>query len=149
MLNERICICAGKVFVWNKYPFFTYEEKERRWFLCLGNSIFDEIVFQVTTTTQLEYYKQDGKRAKNNHFHLKAGMGGLERDCIVDLTQYYEKRTHNDMNNAKDDIQPKDFLKQDQINTLVRHIAQDRNIIKIEKKAIYQYLRDAGFKVNV
>lgn len=149
MLDERICICAGKIFIWNKYPFFKYEEKERRWFLCLGNSNLDEIVFQVTTTTQLEYYKQDGKRTKNNYFHLKAGMGGLERDCVVDLSLYYEKRSHNDMNNAKDDIDPKDLLKQDQINTLVRHIAQDRNIIKIEKKAIYQYLRESGFKVNI
>lgn len=76
-------------------------------------------------------------------------MGGLERDCVVDLSLYYEKRSHNDMNNAKDDIDPKDLLKQDQINTLVRHIAQDRNIIKIEKKAIYQYLRESGFKVNI
>ena len=149
MLNERICICAGKIFIWNKYPFFKYEEKERRWFLCLGNSNLDEVVFQVTTTTQLKYYTQDGKRAKNNYFHLKAGMGGLERDCVVDLSLYYEKIRHDDMNNAKNDIDPKDLLKQDQINTLVRHIAQDRDIIKIEKKAIYQYLREAGFKVNI
>ena len=101
MLDERICICAGKIFIWNKYPFFKYEEKERRWFLCLGNSNLDEIVFQVTTTTQLEYYKQGGKRANNNYFQLEAGMGGLERDCIVNLSLYYEKRRHNEQRDRR------------------------------------------------
>ena len=148
MIDKQICICAGKIFIWNKYPFFQCEEKGRRWFLCLGSSIIEEILFQVTTTTKFEYYKQNGKRSKNNYFQLKAGMGGLEQDCIVDLSLYYEKRTHNDLNKAKENIDPKELLKQDQINTLVRHIDKDRDIIKIEKKSIYQYLRDSGFSVN-
>jgi hypothetical protein len=149
MLDKTICICAGQIFIWNKYPFFECEEKNRRWFLCLGSSLLEEILFQVTTTTRFEYYQQDGRRAKNNFFHLRAGMGGLEQDCIVDLTLYYEKRSHNDVNNSKNDIEPRSLLKQDQINTLIRHIDKDRDIIKIEKKNIYQYLRDSGFSVKI
>lgn len=149
MLDSQISIIAGQIFIWNHYPFFDYEEKNRRWFLCLGSSIFQEIFFQVTTTTRLEYYEPNAKRSQNNFFRLKAGMGGLEQDCVVDLTLYYEKRTHNEVNQYKCNIDPKDLLKQEQINTLVNHIKKDKDIIRIEKKSIYQYLRDVGFTVNV
>lgn len=149
MLDSQVCLNAGKIFIWNHYPFCDHEEKNRRWFLCLGSSIIQELLFQVTTTTKLEYYQPLGKREKNNFFKLKAGMGGLEQDCIVDLTLYYEKRTHHEINEHKKNIDPKDLLKQEQINTLVNHLVKDRNIIRIEKKSIYQYLRDSGFSVRV
>lgn len=51
MLDTQIDIKDGKIFIWHKYHFFECEEKERRWFVCLGNCIITEITFQVTTTT--------------------------------------------------------------------------------------------------
>ena len=103
----------------------------------------------MTTTTQTEYYAKDGRRASNNHFELKAGDGGLEKDCIVDLTMYYEKQPHTIINGYKGKIDPKTLLAQDKVNILVKHVKADKNIIGIEKKIIYQCLRNSGFKVSI
>lgn len=149
MLDSKLALNAGKIFIWNNYPFFECEEKDRRWFLFLGNCIITDFIFQVTTTTQTDYYIKGGRRALNNHFALKTGDGGLEKDCIIDLTMYYEKLPHVEINNFTSKIDPKTLLTQEKVNILVKHIVVDKDIIGIEKKTIYQCLRNSGFKINV
>jgi hypothetical protein len=146
-MPELLGLKAGDIFTWDKYPFFEHEEKIRRWFLFLGYQSIEAMVFQITTTTKLHYYQQGNKRANHNFFRLPAKTGGLEQDSIIDLTIYFKKRQGKDFTDKKSNNQKQGTLKQDQINTLVRCIKNDKNISQKTKKDIYGYLRDAGFKV--
>jgi hypothetical protein len=139
---------AGDVFTWENYPLFVNEQKDRRWFLFLGHRALESIVYQVTTTTQYEHYKEGGNRTKSNFFKIDAGVGGLIEDSIVDLTTYFERIPEQLINDCKSDIEKKGTLSQDWINKLVKHIKDDKHIPNIEKKDIYGYLRDVGFKIN-
>ena len=148
-MPEFLGLKAGDVFTWDNYPFFEHEEKVKRWFLFLGYQSLEAMVFQITTTTKLHYYQQGNKRINHNFFRLPANTGGLEQDSIIDLTLYFEKRTAKDFTDYQLDINKQGTLKQDQINTLVRCIKNDKKISQIIKKDIYSYLRDSGFTVNV
>jgi hypothetical protein len=53
---------AGDIFTWQNYPLSMDKSKERRWFLYLGNNSIEAIIYQVTTTTQYQYYTNDGVR---------------------------------------------------------------------------------------
>jgi hypothetical protein len=138
---------AGDIFTWDNYPFFEHEEKIKRWFLFLGYQSIEAMVFQITATTKLHYYNQGNKRANHNFFKLPANAGGLEQDSIIDLTLYFEKRQCKDFTDYQSDIQKQGTLKQDQINSLVRCIKNDKKIPRIVKRDIFGYLREAGFKV--
>jgi hypothetical protein len=149
VINSCQDLKAGDIFTWENYPLFVTEQKKRRWFLFLGVRALEAIVYQVTTTTQYEHYKGNGSRVNNNFFKINAGVGGLLEESIVDLTTYFEKIPVKIFEDNKSDIEKKGTLNQDWINKLVKHITADRQIPKMEKKDIYGYLRDAGFKVNV
>ena len=140
---------AGDIFTWENYPLFYDKKKERRWFLFLGHRALEAIVYQVTTTTQYAPYQGNGSRAMNNFFRINSGVGGLIEDSIIDLTTYFEKIPYKIIEDCKTDIDKKGSLNQDWINKLIKHIKDDRHIPNIEKKDIYGYLRNAGFKVNV
>jgi hypothetical protein len=112
---------AGDVFIWENYPLFVNERKDQRWFLFLGHRALESIVYQVTTTTQYEHYKDGGNRTKSNFFKINAGIGGLIEDSIVDLTTYFERIPEQLINDCKSDIEKKGTLNQDWINKLVRH----------------------------
>lgn len=149
MLDSSILLIAGIIFIWNNYPFYDFEDKDRRWFIFLGSCSIEELIFQVTTTTKKEYYCPGGKRQNNNFFELKSGNGGLEKDCIIDLTHYFEQRKHDVINSHKHNIVLKSKLSQDKVDVLVKHIKADKNIIGYTKKTIYQCLRNSGFRVSV
>jgi hypothetical protein len=149
VINSCNDLKAGDVFRWENYPLFNIKQKERRWFLFLGHRALEAIVYQVTTTTQYEYYQEAGSRTKNNYFKINAGVGGLIEDSIIDLTTYFERIPYKLFEDYKSNINKKGSLNQDWINKLVKHIKIDRQIPNIEKKDIYGYLRDAGFKANV
>jgi len=146
-MPELLGLKAGDIFTWDNYPFFEHEEKTRRWFLFLGYQSIEAIVFQITTTTKLHYYQQGNKRENHNFFKLPANAGGLEQESIIDLTLYFEKRQEKDFADYQSDIHKQGTLKQDQINTLVKCIKNDKKISRIIKKDIFGYLKDAGFKV--
>jgi hypothetical protein len=148
MIDTSLELKAGDVFTWEKYPMFEHEEKDRRWFIFLGNDTFQCLVYEVTTTTKLEYYTSGGMRSANNYFKIAAGIAGLALDSIVDLTKYFEPLPESLVNSCKDAITKQGKLPQDTVNTLVRHIKNDKNIANIIKKDIYRYLQDAGFTVN-
>ena len=139
---------AGDIFTWENYPIYFDNQKERRWFLFLGYRAIEAIVYQVTTTTQYEYYKENGKRVKHNFFLINAGAGGLIEDSILDFSSY-EQIPEKVFNDCISDIEKKGSLNQDCINKLVKHLKDDRHIPKIEKKDIFGYLQNAGFKVNI
>ncbi|GHT51460.1 hypothetical protein FACS1894102_7380 [Spirochaetia bacterium] len=148
MIVASLDLKAGDVFTWEKYPMFEHEEKDRRWFIFLGNNSLQCLVYEVTATTKLEYYATGGVRSANNHFKISAGIAGLTLDSIIDLTKYFNQIPENLVNSCKDAIKKQGKLPQDTINTLVRHIKNDKDIPNIIKKDIYRYLQDAGFTVN-
>jgi len=138
---------AGDIFTWQNYPFFFKVSKPRRWLLYLGNDTIQAFVYQISTTTQYQYYDQGGSRKNNNYFELPAKMGGLEEKSILDLS-FFEPIPEADFNKYKNDIDKKGTLTQDYINKFVKHLKIDRNIQTIIKKDICHYLREAGFKVS-
>jgi hypothetical protein len=140
---------AGDIFIWNKYPIYFNEFKDRRWFLFLGYQTLEAIVYQVTTTTQLQRYTTDGNRTGNNFFKIRAGIGGLITDSIVDLTTYFERVPEYLFNQSKSDIEKQGNLNQEHINILIKHLKKDSGIPPIIKKDIYRYLKEAHFIVNV
>jgi len=139
---------AGDIFTWENYPIYFDKQRERRWFLFLGYRAIEAIVYQVTTTTQYEHYQGNGKRIMHNFFKINAGVGGLTEDSILDLSSY-EQIPEKVFNDCISDIEKKGSLNQDWINKLVKHLKDDRHIPKIEKRDIFGYLQNAGFKVNV
>jgi hypothetical protein len=66
---------AGDIFTWENYPLFMDESKPRRWLLYLGNNAIHAIVYEISATTQIHYYREGGKRLEHNFFILPAGMG--------------------------------------------------------------------------
>ena len=149
MINNCGDLQAGDIFTWEDYPLFDHKQKERRWFLFLGHRVLDAIVYQVTTTTQYTHYQEKGKRAQHNFFKIDAGVGGLPENSIVDLTSYFERIPVKLIDDHKTAIEKKGTLNQDWVNKLIKHIKADKHIPNIEKKDIYGYLRNAGFRVDL
>jgi hypothetical protein len=138
---------TGDIFKWDKYPLYVNELKDR-WLLYLGNQSIEAMVYQITTTTKYEHYEDRGDRTKNNYFRISKGIGGLEQDSIVDFTKYFEIIPESIINNCVTDIHKKGSLNQDNINRVVKHIKNDKNIQTKIKKDIYKYLRESKFTVN-
>jgi len=143
----EINLKAGDVFTWQKYPLYMDEFKSQRWFLYLGNNVIDAMIYQISTTTQYQHYTEGGSRARNNYFKIPAGMGGLPKESILDMTRFFELVSENLINKCKADITKAGALNQDYVNKFVNHLKKDRHILPIYKKDIYRYLREAGFKV--
>jgi hypothetical protein len=139
---------AGDIFIWKNYPLYMDEFKSQRWLLYLGNQSLEAIVYQVSTTTQHQHYKEGGNRVHNNFFKLPAGAGGLVVDSILDLTAFFERIPESLINKCRDDLEKKGTLNQDYINRLVSHLKKDRHIPPMFKKDIYGYLRAARFVVK-
>jgi hypothetical protein len=138
---------AGDVFTWENYPLFMDVSKPRRWLLYLGNNTVQAIVYQISTTTQFHYYQDGGNRLKHNFLILPAGMGGLDKKSVLDLTRYFEGIPESLFSKYKADIEKKGTLNQDYVNKFLKHLKNDRKIQLVIKKDICGYLRDAGFKV--
>jgi len=138
---------AGDIFTWENYPLFMDEFKPRRWLLYLGNNNIQANVYEISSTTQIQHYKDGGKRLNHNFFMLPSGMGGLEKESVIDLTSYFEEIPESLFNKCKADIEKKGTLTQDYINKFVKHLKKDPHIPNIVKRDIYGYLRDAGFKI--
>jgi hypothetical protein len=138
---------AGDIFTWENYPLFMDKNKPRRWLLYLGDNIVQAIVYEISTTTQFHHYKDGGNRLKHNFFILPAGMGGLDKESVLDLTNYFEGISESLFNKCKTDIEKKGTLTQDYINKFVKHLKIDQHIPNIIKKDIYGYLKEAGFNV--
>jgi hypothetical protein len=149
LIDNSIALKPVDVFTWENYPIVLDTAKDRRWVLYLGCCNIEDCIYSITTTTQYHYYEKGGKRSNNNFFRLTAGIGGLEQDSIVDLTLYFNsgKISHTIVNNTKGDFLIKGKLPQENVNTLVRKIKDDDDIINMVKKLLYQYFRDAGYKV--
>jgi hypothetical protein len=141
-----VSLKAGDIFTWENYPLYMDVSKPRRWLLYLGKRSIQAIVYQISATTQLQYYRDGGNRLKNNFFMLPAGAGGLDKESVIDLTRYFEGIPESLFNKYKADIEKKGSLIQDYVNILVKHIKIDQNIPKIVKRDICGYLREAGFK---
>jgi methylmalonyl-CoA mutase N-terminal domain/subunit len=139
---------AGDIFTWENYPLFVDVSKPRRWFLYLGNNNVQAIVYQISTTTQFDYYRDGGNRLKHNFFILPAGMGGLDKESVLDLTRYFEGIPESLFNKFKTDIEKKGTLTQDYINKFIKHLKDDPKIQPFIKNDICGYLRDAGFTVS-
>jgi hypothetical protein len=138
---------AGDIFTWQNYPLYIDKPKQQRWLLYLGNNTIQAIVYQITTTTQFQHYTEGGDRTKHVFFKIPAGMGGLVKESVLDLTEYFEQIPEALFNKFKADIEKTGSLNQDYINRFVKFLKLDRHIPNIIKKDICGYLRDAGFKV--
>ena len=143
----EIDLKAGDIFIWKNYPLYLEEFKSQRWLLYLGNHSLEAIIYQITTTTQYHHYREGGNRTKNNYFSIPAGLGGLEKESILDLTTFFELIPESLINQCKEAIEKKGTLNQDYINKFVNHLRKDRHISTIIKKDIFGYLRESGFKV--
>ena len=137
---------AGDIFTWENYP-LSMDVLKSRWFLYLGNRAMDAVVYQITTTTQLQHYAEGGNRAKHNHFKIPVGIGGLERESVLDL-RMFEEIPESLINEHKADIEKKGSLNQDYANKFVNHLKRDRHILTVIKKDICRYLVEAGFKIK-
>jgi hypothetical protein len=137
---------AGDIFTWQNYPLYMDEFKSRRWLLYLGNQSLEAVVYQITATTQFHHYETGGDRLQNNFFKIPAGIGGLARDSILDLTAFFERIPEALLNKCKSDIEKQGAFNQDYVNKFVKHLKDDRHILPMFKKDIYGYLKDAGFK---
>jgi hypothetical protein len=138
---------AGDIFTWQNYPLYMHEFKSQRWLLYLGNQSLEAIIYQITTTTQYYHYEAGGDRLHNNFFKIPAGIGGLTRDSILDMTAFFERIPEALLNKYKNDIEKQGSFNQDYVNRLVKHLKTDRHILPVIKKDIYGYLRDVGFNV--
>jgi hypothetical protein len=147
-MDSSLQLKAGDVFIWTNYPIYLHTFKPRRWLLFLGYHSLEAVVYQVTTTTQYQHYESGGHRAGANFFEIAAGVGGLTKDSIVDLSTYFERIPEALLNSCKADIQKTGSLPQEYITILVKHIKDDKKIIPLIKKDIFRYLRDAGFTVS-
>ena len=145
----EVSLKAGDIFTWKNYPLYMDEFKSQRWLFYLGNHSMEALVYQITTTTQFQHYTNNGKRIKHNFIKIPAGMGGLEKESVLDLTQYFESIPESLLNKCKADIEKKGSFTQDYINRFVNHLKKDPHIIQKIKKDIYGYLKDAGFKISV
>jgi hypothetical protein len=149
LIDDALGLKAGDVFIWDNYPLAMVQQKDRRWFILLGTQSIEQVVYEVTTTTQMLYYEPEGIRCKNNFFRIQAGIGGLIADSVVDFTQYFEQIPEKLINENKTNIHKQGTLPQTTINTLVKHIKNAKNISQMVKKDIYRCLRVSGFTVNV
>ena len=59
---------AGDIFTWENYPLFMDEFKHRRWLLYLGNNNIQANVYEISATTQIQHYRDGGKRLNHNFF---------------------------------------------------------------------------------
>ncbi|MCL2374841.1 MAG: hypothetical protein FWC65_06330 [Treponema sp.] len=137
---------AGDIFTWGNYPLYENEPKSRRWLLYLGSNSVQAFAYLITTTTQHQYYAEGGSRAKNNHFKIQAGVGGLERESVLDLA-FFETVPEDALVRCKAEIERKGSFKQDQVNRFMKHLERDAHIPRVVKKDICRYLGEAGFKV--
>jgi hypothetical protein len=142
----EIDLKAGDIYTWQNYPLSMDKAKPQRWFLYLGYQSIDAVVYHITTTTQYQHYNRDGNRNKNNFFKIPAGMGGLPKESILDLS-FFEIVREALLNKSKADIGKTGTLSQDYVNKFLKHLKIDRHIINKVKKDICGYLRNAGFKV--
>lgn len=142
----EIDLKAGDIFTWQNYPLFMDDFKPQRWLLYLGNQSVEAIVYQISTTTQYQHYNEGGDRAKNSYLTIPAGVGGLIKESILDLS-FFESVPESLLNRCKTDIQRMGSLNQDYVNKFVSLLKKDRHIPQKVKKDIYAYLREARFKV--
>ncbi|MDR1466668.1 MAG: hypothetical protein LBI40_03520 [Treponema sp.] len=141
---------AGDVLSWNDCPFRAKKDEplKKRWFIVLGYFTIEEQIFVVTTTTRQEHYGVGKPRESHVYFRLPAGSGGLIQDSIVDLSQDFQEIHLSGLERSKSDIIKEGTLKQETVNTLVKHLEKTNRISKIVKKRIYECLKDVGFRIN-
>ena len=135
---------AGDIFTWENYP-LSMNELKSRWFLYLGNRAMDAVVYQITTTTQFQHYVEGGNRAGHNHFRIQAGIGGLERESVLDL-RMFEEISEALMNRHRTDIEKKGSLNQDYVGKFVKHLKKDRHILTVVKKRYLPLPGGSGFQ---
>jgi hypothetical protein len=143
----EISLKAGDIFTWQNYPLYMDEFKSQRWLLYLGNNTVNAMVYQISTTTQYQHYAEGGNRIKNNYFKIPAGMGGLPKESILDMTRFFEIVPEDLFNKFKADITKTGVLNQDYVSKFVNHLKKDQHIKPVFKKDIYRHLRDTGFRV--
>jgi hypothetical protein len=93
---------AGDTFTWANYPLYINEFKSRRLPFYLGNYKLEAVVYQIITTTQFQHYENNGNHVKNNFFKIPAGVGGLEKGSILDITAFLNKFLNRRLINANE-----------------------------------------------
>jgi len=82
----------GTVFKWNNFASNIRGNPKPRWFIYLGETIvkningeiIQTIVHICTTTTQLQYYEQGGKRSKHKKHIFQKENTPFEDKCVLD-----------------------------------------------------------------
>jgi hypothetical protein len=102
---------VGTVIRWDNFPdprFDIDNEIKARWFICLGFSgIFAQIavVYLSTTTTQLQHYKESGKRKNHSHFIFQTNQyPTFEKDCVIDFSEQPYPATETKLKSCQNDI---------------------------------------------
>lgn len=78
----------GCIFKWNKFPYQKDGVTKDRYFIYLGKTPIFSITCEYhlfTTTHELQYYNDGGKRVKNNFIRLKKGEFNLPLESVLDL----------------------------------------------------------------
>lgn len=138
---------AGDVFTWENYP-LADNIKSRRWFVFLGYNHLNAIYYEVTATTQLQYYTENGSRARNSYLRIPSGIGGLPEDSIIDIDQWFEDLPEGVMKQYKNDIAKQGRLPKEYISKLEKCVNESRRLPKIIKKDINMYLQES-LKANL
>ncbi len=138
-MGKRIRV--GAIIRWNNFPRPRYStEVKPRWFVCLGNTstFLDPLIFYLsTTTTQTQQYAPGGSLWNAQVIHFKCGEYGFDRDCVLNLDEYYSESEESIDTHAQDIeivsvIQDKALLKR-----IYNIIYQSRKIPTVVKRDIY------------
>jgi len=138
---------AGTVIKWNNFPHPRFgKEIKTRWFICLGNSgILTEPVFiyLCTTTTNLDDFKQGGKKERHTTCQFKANITPFEEDCVLDIDEGPYPIPKSQITDSID-IEIKGELDEQNMRMIYNHVVRSSRFSKKEKLDIHRSLNDAG-----
>jgi hypothetical protein len=139
---------AGEVFYWVDFPLQNDGELKNRYFLYLGHSsIVDTpiVVNLITTTTQLDYYKQGGRRANNHVFHVDKGKYPFfSMDCLLDLSIGYQHTCQSVLDNAQTNVLGK--LEYHDLSMIFNKLVDAESVPPKRLREIRQRLEEVGCK---
>ena len=139
----------GTVIRWDNFPSQRFGSTiKARWFICLGFSgIFAQIatVYLSTTTTQLQYFKDDGKRSGHSRFIFETKQFPLfEQDCAIDFDEPIYPTKESLLNKHSKNIEIRGELKVETMRMLYKRFSQSPQLSRKVLLDIHDSYNKAG-----
>jgi hypothetical protein len=97
----------GDVFKWENFPEPQFgPEIKSRWFIYLGHTttLFEQPILAhiCTTTTNIDDFKNGGKRFSHRYFCFQKGKYPFEQECVLDFDEAPYNYKKEDLESYKD-----------------------------------------------